>query len=312
MVSPPLGMCAAAAVLSKRWGIPYIFHVEDLQPDAAVDLSMLNQGPLIRFLYRLERFAYRNAILVSTLTKAMRERIIAKGVPAEKVALFRAWTEPSLFNIPLRGGGAELRKELGVGDRFLVVHAGNMGVKQGLEVVLDAADRSRSADGLLYMLVGDGAAQPDLRARADAAKLPNLQFLPPQPKQRLEQLLGATDVSLITQQRVVGDIVFPSKTMSLLAAGRPIIASLSPGSEVARVISEAKAGVAVEPENPHALVEAVLALREDHDARYAMGENGRRYARAHWDRDTTLSGMEECMLQLAQRNSLVRNGPSQA
>ena len=214
-------------MLGRLWRVPYVFHVADLQPDTAVDLGMLKRGKLVRALYGLERIAYRDAALVSTLTPAMRQRIVSKGIVPEKVVLFRDWTDPPLFDIPLQGGGEEFRDSFGLRDRLMVVHAGNMGIKQGLDIVLEAAQRSRAMEDIVYLLVGDGAARPALQARAASMKLSNLKFLPVQPSEAFHELLAATDIALITQQRVVADIVFPSKSMTLLAAGRPIVASLS-------------------------------------------------------------------------------------
>lgn len=296
VVSPPLGLSVSAIMLSRIWRIPYVFHVADLQPDAAVDLGMLKAGKVVRLLYALERLAYRKAAVVSTLTPAMRERIVSKGLAPDKVVLFSDWTEASLFDIPLQRGGEEFRRSFGLESCFLVLHAGNMGVKQGLDVVLGAAQRSRSVGDLTYLLVGDGAARATLDARAEAMKLPNVRFLPLQSRKVFEDMLAAADITLITQQKAVADIVFPSKTITLLAAGRPIIASLSQGSEVARVVDDANAGLVVAPEDPDALFDAVMMLRKDEQTRVAMGENGRRYARAHWDAHRILPYLEARLL----------------
>jgi colanic acid biosynthesis glycosyl transferase WcaI len=258
---------------------------------------MLRKGKVVNFLYSVERFAYRNAALVSTLTVAMRQRILSKRVAPEKVVLFQDWIEPSLFDIPLQGAGSAFRNASGLQDRFLVIHAGNMGVKQGLDVVLGAAERSSGIDRITYLLVGDGAARPALVSRAAQMNLPNLRFLPARPKAGFNDMMAAADISLITQQQVVADIVFPSKTMTLLAAGRPIIASLNSASEVARVINEARAGVVAEPEDPQALFEAVTVLSRNGNARIAMGESGRNYARTHWNRDRALPYLEAQLLK---------------
>src|SRR5262245_26805681 len=111
-VSPPLGLALASVLLKRRWGVPYVFHVPDLQPDAAVDLGMLRAGRLVRLLYWVERLAYRHATLVSTLTPAMRSRIVAKGIPGEKVVLFPDWADPALFDLPLAGAARDVRRTL--------------------------------------------------------------------------------------------------------------------------------------------------------------------------------------------------------
>jgi len=289
VVSPPLGLGLAAVILSRWWGIPYVFHVPDLQPDAAVDLGMLAAGPVVRGLYAVEGLAYRKAALVSTLTEAMRQRIISKGIKANKIKLFADWAAPEAFTVPLNGGGSSFRNSYRLNDRFIVLHCGNMGVKQGLDVLLDAADLSRGNSKIDYLLVGDGATQPSLKARAAARALSNVRFMPLQPHAEFLDLLAATDVSLITQQRTVADIVFPSKTVTLMAAGRPVIASVNRESEVARVVRDARAGLVVEPENPHSLLDAVNALWDNPQERHAMGLRARQYARSQWDGDRILA-----------------------
>ena len=297
--APPLGLGASAIALSRLWGVPYVLHVDDLQPDAAVDLGMLAEGRFIRALYRLERAAYRNAVLVSTLTEAMRQRIIAKGVPPEKVALFPGWIDPQLFSIvPPQASRSAMRE-----SPFVVAHFGNMGVKQGLDVIIEAAKISRDESGVVYLLVGDGAARPALETKARELNLPNLRFLPLQPQDRFLELLGQSDVCLVTQQRAVSDIVFPSKVITLLAAARPVIASVGTGSEVARVVAESGAGLTVAPEDPGALADAVKHLRANPALSAQMGRAGRAYATDHWERETVLKATEKKLASISNGNT---------
>jgi colanic acid biosynthesis glycosyl transferase WcaI len=300
VVSPPLGLSTAGTLLGKLWGVPYVFHVADLQPDAALDLGMLRAGATARFLYAVERAAYRHAALISTLTPAMRAKIIAKGFPAERVALFSDWTNPEFFEVPPNRGGATFRQNFGLQDKFLVVHAGNMGFKQGLDVVLGVAELSRHDPTIAYLLVGDGAMRTTLDEAARAKGLDNVHFLPLQPRPVFLDLLACTDLALITQQRCVADIVFPSKVLGLLAGARPVVASLSAGSEVSRVLNESGAGVVVEPENPKTLWRTIGELRADPSRRALMGSQGRLYARRRWDRDFILPAMEKRLCSLLQ------------
>jgi colanic acid biosynthesis glycosyl transferase WcaI len=299
-VSPPLGLAFAAIGLSRRWRVPYIFHVADLQPDAAVELGMLRRPALTRSLYALERLAYRKAAMVSTLTDAMRRRLVAKGLPAHKLALAPDWADRTLFTIPLEGGDAEFRSRHRLDGRVLVVHAGNMGVKQGLEVVVRAAALARTRyPELMFLLVGDGAARARLEQESKALRLDNLRFLPLLPSDEFHELLAAADICVVSQQRCVADNVFPSKTLTLLAAGRPVVASLSEGSEVARVLQDSGAGVRCEAENPAALLDSVAALARDRARRTAMAAAGRTWAATHWSRDTILREFEAGLQRVA-------------
>jgi len=309
-VSPPLGLAASAVVLGRTWGVPYIFHVADLQPDAAVDLGMLRSRTIVSLLYRLERLAYRNAAMVSTLTGAMREKIIQKKISPSRVILVSDWSQPELFGVPLVGGGQSFRRQDGIGDRFVVSHSGNMGVKQGLQVVLHAAEIARDRHPeLLFLLVGDGAMKPKLQETARRRGLSNVVFLPILPGKLFRDMLAASDLCLVTQQRSVSDIVFPSKTLTLLSAGRPIIASLSKGSEVARVLRDTGAGVRTEAEDSEALLAAILDLRSQPQRRVAMGGNGRAYARQHCEKERALSVFERQLLKVVHGNGTAAQVP---
>jgi colanic acid biosynthesis glycosyl transferase WcaI len=301
VVSPPLGLVLSARLLSRLWKVPYVLHVPDLQPDAALDLGMLRGGRIARLLFALERFGYRHAALVSTLTQAMRQRIVSKGVPEEKVALLPDWADGEFFDVPLANGGTAFRRTHGLEGRFLVMHAGNMGVKQGLDVVLDAAAHARTGGGLRFLLVGDGAARPHLEEQARTRALPNVQLLPLQPRVEFLEAVAAADVGLVTQQESVADIVFPSKVLTLFAAGRCVVASVRSTSEVARVVRDAGAGVVVPPGDAVALLEAVRALQADPARRRRMAEHARAYARQRWSGEQLLPRMEAELQRLVPR-----------
>jgi colanic acid biosynthesis glycosyl transferase WcaI len=301
VTTPPLALCLSAIVLSRLWKIPFVQHVPDLQPDAALDLGMLRAGRLTDLLYRIERYGYRRAALVSTLTEAMRRKIISKGIAPEKVVLFSDWARPELFQVPISGGGVEFRRSIGIGDELLVVHSGNMGVKQGLEVILGAAERSRNDRGIKYLLVGDGSVREQLQQRANAMGLDNLKFLPLLPDERFLEMLAANDLSLVTQQKSVADIVFPSKVITLMSSARAIIASVNANSEIARVLNQAEAAVTVAPEDPEALLGAISALREAPQKRQQLAINGRKFAESFWEKQTTLATLESGLLQVCAK-----------
>jgi colanic acid biosynthesis glycosyl transferase WcaI len=299
VTTPPLALSLAAVALSRIWKIPYVQHVPDLQPDAAVDLGMLRPGRVTNLLYRIERIGYRNAALVSTLTETMREKIIGKGIATDKVVLFSDWARSELFSVPAVGG-AQFRRSAGLGDdELLVVHAGNMGVKQGLDVILGAAERSRSDRSIKYLLVGDGAVRARLQNQARSLSLDNVRFMPLLPDSQFLDLLAASNISLVTQQKGVADIVFPSKVITLMSSARAIVASVSAGSEVARVLKKADAGELVAPEDPGALHDAIMTLRAEPARRMTMGANGRRFAEHFWEKQNTLAVLESSLLRVA-------------
>ena len=300
VISPPLGLAMSAILLSRMWRIPYVFDVQDLQPDAAADLGMLPAW-MLRLMYGVERAAYRHAALVSTLTQGMRDRIIAKGVPEHRVRMFEPRADESLLDI-CPEEGVRFRQRYGMDGKFLVAHSGNMGIKQGLDVILDAAELGRGDEALVFLLVGDGAAREKLERRARELGLANVQFLPLLEAEDFRGLLAASDVCLVTQRKSVSDIVFPSKTVTYLAAGCAVVASVNAGSEVARTICDSGSGRVVEAENAEALLKAIYELRAGNlpERRRAAQD----YAGKRWSSARVLGHFEESLTAIRSSSNV--------
>jgi colanic acid biosynthesis glycosyl transferase WcaI len=290
-VCPPL----QNAVLPGWYGllrrVPWILHIQDFQVDAAVRLGMLRIGVLGRLLYRLENFCLRRASWVATITPAMCRRAIAKGADPHQVLYLPNWAD--IEHIVPMAPDPEYRRILGAGpDQILVMYAGAMATKQGLEVVLEAAARLHGDNRFRFALVGDGSDGPRLRERAAVLGLDNLAWLPPQPLERLPALLSAADIHLVVQKRDAADLVMPSKLANILAAGRPAIATAEAGTALWDVLEEGGAGRCVPPESAGELVAGLRALADDAGLRARMAERARRHAEQHLARDAILEGFE--------------------
>jgi colanic acid biosynthesis glycosyl transferase WcaI len=295
VVSPPLGLAVPAIVLSRLWRIPYVFDVEDLQPDSAADLRML-PGPAVKVLYGLERMAYRHAKLVTTLTPMMRERIGAKGVPRQKIAVIEPRMDESLTDI-VPEEGRLFRARYGIDGKFLVTYSGNIGVKQKLDVVIEAATLHRNDQSVLFLIVGDGADCTRIRRLASELGLCNIRFLPLLEQEDFRGLLAASDICLVTQQKAASDIAFPSKIVTYLAAGCPVISSVSRDSEVAQITTESGAGTVVNAEDGAALLRAILELRQSDLSE--LRNCARAYALRQWSAERVLGNLERSLFDAA-------------
>jgi colanic acid biosynthesis glycosyl transferase WcaI len=288
IVSPPLFAGIPIALLAKLKGSRTIFHVQDLQPDAALELGMLKPGRIANLFYRLEKLTYRLCDQVSTISEGMRQKIIGKGVPAEKVLLFRNWANDDRVS-PLQTD-TPLRQDWGLNGKFVALYAGNLGLKQGLGSVLECAQLMRDLPDVAFVIAGDGGEKRDLERRAAEMGLTNLVFRPLQPEHRLSELLATADVSLMPQKTGVTDIVLPSKLGNLLCSARPVVVAAAPGSELGRIVRQAECGFVVAQEDATEMAEAIRKLHGDAELRKSLGSNGYRYMQSHLGHRVVLDG----------------------
>ena len=292
-VCPPMTSGLVPGLLARRLAVPLVIHVQDLQLDAARELGILRQPLLLAGLTWLELHLFRQARAVTTISRSMAARLAAKGVPPARLQVLPNWADLDKVRPGPRLNA--LRRELGLTSETVVLYAGNLGEKQGLEVILEAAALTRGKPSIRYLVAGEGAARDRIKLRAQDLGLDNLTFLPLQSNSRLPLLLAAADLHLVVQRQKAADLVMPSKLTNIMAAGRPFIATAGEGTELARVTTESRAGLVVPPEDGRALAQAVLGLAGDPGARKKMGVLARRYAEAFWDRERILRQWEELL-----------------
>lgn len=266
VVSPPLGLGLVAWLVTRLKRSVYLFHVQDLQPDSAAGLGMVRKGLFLQLMYACERFAYRHAAAVSGISPGMIRAFAAKGVPPARVFLLPNW-----LRMPLdRGLGAKksgwFRQTNGIPpDALLAVYSGNLGRKQGLDVLLDAAEilsAEPSASGsrpVRIIIAGDGAGKSAIVERLQKRPVANLQLLPLLPDAEYQGMLLDADLALIPQLPGTGRVCFPSKLLSVLAAGLPVISAADENSDLAEAVQNGGFGVNVPAADAPALAEALRA-----------------------------------------------------
>lgn len=301
IVSPPLFLGIPIALVSKLKNGKSIFHVQDLQPDAAVDLGMLKPGRLTDFFYLVERITYRLVDRVTTISHGMREKIVSKGIDPTKVDLFPNWANDD-FVQPMPRQTA-YREQWNLGEKFVVLYSGNMGVKQGLGSLLDVAEGVLGEADIVFVIVGDGGEKQDLVARAMQRGINNVLFKPLQPIDRLSELLASADVSVIPQKAGVKDIVLPSKLPNILLSARPVVVAANVDTELARIVSDAQCGIRVTPERTDQFCSALLRLKSASALRESMGAAGRRYAEQRLTSRAVLQPVARAIRKLVDRGT---------
>lgn len=282
--SPPLPFGLTAWFLRSIYGMPFILNVQDLFPQSVIDLGMLTNPRMIRAAEGLERFLYRRANAIVVHSEGNRRHVIEKGAQPERVSVIPNWTDTEFIRPGERMNG--FRLEHNMGDVFIVSFAGILGHSQDLDVVLEAAQLTSEGPRpteapMLWLIVGDGVARSRIQEKARAMGLDHVRFLPMQSRATYPSVLAASDVCLATLHRRVRTPVVPSKILSIMAAGRPVVAALNLDGDAPRLVAEAQCGLCVPAGDARALADAVLRLHRDEALRAELGHNGRRYAEQH-------------------------------
>jgi glycosyltransferase involved in cell wall biosynthesis len=294
--SPPLFVGGTALLLSFLRRIPLVFEVRDLWPESAVVLGELKNPRAIALAERLERACYRRARRIVVVTTGIRQRLLERGTPVEKLVLIPNGANTELFR-PDPEAGATLRSELGLGDAFLVLYAGIHGIAQGLETVVEAARKLKDDQRIRFLFVGEGPVKAELYALAGRYGLNNVHFHDEVPRQRVPAYLSAADVALVPLRKLdLFTAAVPSKIFDAWAAGCPTLVSID--GEARRVLEESEAGHYVEPENPRALAEAIRDLAGNRETCREMGTNGRSFVEIHFSRQAQARTLEDALRSL--------------
>ncbi len=267
LLSAPIALMAAKIIRART-----ILHVQDLEIDAAFSTGHLRSGFARKCLDAIERRILRWFDSVVTISSRMRDRLKFKGVSPGRLAIVRNWVD--LEKIKPLLGPSPYRRELGLSDgMFVALYAGNIGAKQALPVVLDAAEGLASDPEVAFVIAGEGPAKRQLMERY--GRLPNVSFIPVQPEERFCELLNSADVHLLPQDGAAEDFVFPSKLGAMLASGKPCIVTANPGSELFEFLGDG--ALIVPPGDSLALGKAIEQIKHERD-RIFLGCNSRRIA----------------------------------
>lgn len=277
VMSPPLPLGVAGWLAALPRSTPFVFNVQDVFPDVAVELGAISDPRVIAVASWLERFLYRRADAVTVLSEDLRDNVAGKlaGHRPERVEVIPNFVDTA--RIRPADSETPYRSEHGLTGRTVVMYAGNVGMSQSLDLVVEAARRyrDRGRDDVAFVINGGGSARGALES--SAVDLNNLHFVDMQPRERLPELLASADLHLVPLKTGLARSSVPSKLYSILAAGRPVLASVDAGTEVAATIERAGAGVSVPPDDADAFVDALDALLADRDAMLAMGTSARAF-----------------------------------
>ena len=292
--SPPLFLGIAGWLAARRFGASFILNVSDLWPDSVRDMGVMATGPWLGMAEWLERWLYRRADAVTAVTEGIARRLVnAKGVPRDRVLFLPNGADTAQFHPVPPPAESEAH-------RPSILYAGNHGLAQSLEVVIDAAELAPELD---FILVGDGSDKVRLQALADERGIGNVRFEPPVDPSEIAARYARAAAGLASLRRSeLMEDARPAKLLAIMACARPVL--YAGAGEGAELVRNAGAGLVVPPEDPRALAAAARAIVADREGANAMGASGRRYVEEHLSWPSLAAGWLSQLEELRQRRPI--------
>ena len=285
----------AYGLLARLKGARFVYYVPDLMPEAIQTAGMISQGRAFRLMKAVDAWLCRRADLVTTLSENLRSGIASRGIDPAKIRVIPFWIDGQ----KVRPGEHDnpWRRQHGIApETFVALYAGTIGYVSGAGVLADVAGMLADRKDILLLVVGEGPVKDDLQAAAVQRRLSNLQFLPFQPTDQLNDMQATADVGLVTLLPAAGDNSVPSKVLGYLAAGRAVIASVHEGSPTAQTLRQGRCGWAVPPQDARAMAEAIRHAADHRGEPAELGRNAREHFLRHFDRHSSVLQWEQALL----------------
>ena len=269
-LSPPLTLGTVGKVAAVRHRCKLILNLQDIFPDVAVTLGKIKSRSSIKVLEKYEKFTYNGSDAITVLSKDLEENVnkkIDRKKNPPQIAVIPNFLISS--SIKPQDRLTNYREEHQLGEKFVVMYAGNLGNSQSFELITKAAKKHEERDDIVYVINGGGVMSNQLKQQANVLK--NLVVIDYQPVERLSEVLATADLHLVPLRTGLGDMSVPSKIYSIFAAGRPVIASVDSGTEIERIVAESEGGIAVPPDDFDSFIFALESLIENSGLLEEMG-----------------------------------------
>jgi len=290
--SPPLPLWHLGAMIKRACGAKFIFNVQDIFPQNAVDLGILKRKFLINFFRRMEEKAYDSADAVTVHSEGNRRFLLnTRQIPEDKIHILHNWID--IHSYRDASNGNLFRKKFKLQNKFIFLFAGVIGPSQGLDLIIETAGRLREIRDICFLLVGDGSEKTKLTEITESRGLKNVVFKPFVPKSDYPRLLKEADVGIVCLSSRNRTPVVPGKMLGYMAASVPVVAFLNRESDGHKIIRDARCGYSAISDNPERAVKVVRRIYNEKDRLRQYGENGNKYATYHFSRDVCIENLEK-------------------
>ncbi len=290
-VSTPPTQGLLAGCLGKKLKCPVIYSLQDVFPDSLVTTGLATERSFLCKLGRmLEEKTYRMADEIITISDDMKQNLLSKEVPAQKIHMIHNWIDTNVV-VPVSSEENQLAKELGLSvGTFRVVYAGNLGLAQGIDTLIEAAKITADDPEIEYLIFGAGVAEEELKRQAQGME--QVHFFPLQSVERVSEVYSLGDCSAVLCRAGTGGAGVPSKTWSIMACERPVLVSFDE-SELTRIVKEHGLGLCATADDAKALSEQIRRMKADIEATKRMGRHARAYVEKYAERRDAVSGYME-------------------
>ncbi len=296
--SPPIFQAFSAWVVAFLRRKPFLLEVRDLWPEFIVSMGVFKNPILIKLARILEMFLYRRASQILVNSPAYIDYIAGKGISTQKITFIPYGADIHMFNPAI--DGSQIRQELNLQGKFLVLYTGALGQANDIYTILKAASHLKEEKAIQFVLFGDGKERPKLQAEARRLQLNNLLFAGVRPKHQMPAIIAASDLCLAILQDVpMFRTTYPNKVFDYMAAGKPTLLVID--GVIRQVVEESQAGVYVNPGDDVQLAKTILAISSQPDQLECMGNNARVYLEKHLDRQIMLEKTRNLFLQLRKQ-----------
>jgi len=295
--SPPLSIGVIGWLLALFKGGHFVYNIQELYPALALQMGLTTPDScMYKVMAYMEHFVYARSDKVTVICDHFRQHVTRLGYAADKVLVIPNFVDIDFIR-PLPKDNP-LTREHGLLNKFVVQYAGNIGMTQSFDTILQVAARLADTPEIHLLIVGDGARRAYVAEQIDLFGLPNITLLPYQPRSQVPYIYAAADLSLVPLMSETARTTVPSKIFTIMASGRPVLVAVDEDSELVTIVEQAQCGLAVPPDDADALEVGIRRAHRDRDAFVLFGENGRRYVEAHYSRSAVSAQYHDMIQQL--------------
>jgi len=296
--SPPITLGINGYLLKVFLKGKMIYDVRELWPDAPIRMGLLKNKLVIALAYVIERFVYNRSEAITSIARSFSRSLASRGVPANKLFFTPNFVDTDwLSPLPKSNGFA---REQGLEDKFVVFYAGNIGLSQGLEILVDVARAFEAQTDTVILIIGNGAARPKLEQSIACSGLQNIRLLPFQPYDRVPETYATADICVSPMQLGFSYETVPSKIYTAMAAGRPVVAASEPGTETADLLRDSHGGIMVEPESSAQMIDAIRRLKDSPEMAQSMGVNAHRWIVDRYSKRAVISAYDQVIRKVIE------------